>query len=313
MGSSNSVTATLTVLAPPTFAGLTNDLVLHLTFDGNYLDSSGRGNDATPQGTPGPAFVPGQLGQAVSLSTVSASSIFNYVTFGATLPDFVFGAADSFSVAFWVNFTSWQNDLPMIGNAVGSTYQAGWVFAQDQNKIELSLVNANSSATYIADPVAGSPIISDGLWHNIVGVIDRGSQTASVYVDGGLAGSFSIAGMDTLDTGTALTIGQNPNGDYKTDGAGSFDDVGIWRRALTPAEAEAIYMVGQQGRSFDTYGPVILSLRKAGNDLELVWQTGTLLSSTTGVLGTYNPVPGASAPYYRVTPGPASTFYRVKF
>jgi hypothetical protein len=313
MGSSNSVTAALTVLAPPTFVNLTNDLVLHLTFDGDYLDSSGRGNDATPQGTPGPAFVPGKLGQAVSLSTVSASSIFNYVTFGATLPDFVFGASDSFSVAFWVNFTSWQNDLPMIGNAVGSTYQAGWVFAQDQNKIELSLVNANSSATYIADPVAGSPIISDGLWHNIVGVIDRGSQTASVYVDGGLAGSFSIAGMDTLDTGTALTIGQNPNGDYKTDGAGSFDDVGIWRRALTPAEAEAIYMVGQQGRSFDTYGPVILSLRKAGNDLELVWQTGTLLSSTTGVLGTYNPVPGASAPYYRITPGPASTFYRVKF
>jgi hypothetical protein len=72
-------------------------------------------------------------------------------------------------------------------------------------------------------------------------------------------------------------------------------------------------MVGQQGRTFDTYGPVILSMTKAGNDLELVWQTGTLVSSTTGVLGTYNPVPGASAPYYRVTPGPTSTFYRVRF
>jgi hypothetical protein len=313
LGSSNSVTATLSVLAPPMFANLTNDLVLHLTFDGNYLDSSGRGNNATPQGIPGPTFVPGKLGQAVSLNTVSASSIFNYVTFGATLPDFAFGAADSFSVAFWVNFTSWQNDLPMIGNAVGSTYQPGWVFAQDQNKIELSLVNANGSATYIADPVAGSPIISDGLWHNIVGVVDRGSQTASVYVDGGLAGSFSIAGMDTLDTGTALTIGQNPNGNYAVDGAGSFDDVGIWRRALTPTEAQSIYMVGQQGRSFDTYGPVILSLRRAGNDLELVWQAGTLLSSTNGVNGTYNPVSGASAPYYRVTPGPMPTFYRVRF
>ena len=49
------------------------------------------------------------------------------------------------------------------------------------------------------------------------------------------------------------------------------------------------------------------------NDLELVWQTGTLLSSTTGVLGIYNPVAGASAPYYRVTPGPTPTFYRVRF
>jgi hypothetical protein len=72
-------------------------------------------------------------------------------------------------------------------------------------------------------------------------------------------------------------------------------------------------MVGQQGRSFDTFGPVLLTIRKAGNDIELIWQTGTLLSSTTGVLGTYNPVGGASAPYYRFTPGPTPTFYRVRF
>jgi hypothetical protein len=313
LGSSNSVTATLTVLAPPTFANLTNDLVLHLNFDGNYLDSSGRHNDATPQGTPGPSFVPGRIGsQAVSVNTVQANSIFNYVSLGAP-SDFTFGVADSFSVSFWTKFTNWPNDLPMIGNAIGSTYQLGWVFAQDHDKIELSLVSTANSGTYVADPVAASPIIDDGLWHNIVGVVDRGSEFASVYVDGAFAGSFPIAGLDTLDYGTAVAIGQNPDGNYGVDGAASFDDVGIWRRALSPTEAEAIYLVGQHNSTFDTYGPVILSMNKAGNDLELVWQTGTLLSSTTGVLGTYNPVPGASAPYYRVTPGPTSTFYRVKF
>jgi hypothetical protein len=187
------------------------------------------------------------------------------------------------------------------------------VFAQDQNKIELSLVSTANSGTYVADPVGGSPLINDGLWHYIVGVVDRGSQIASVFVDGALTGSFPIAGLDTLDYSTAVAIGQNPDGSYAVDGAGSFDDVGIWRRALTPTEAEAIYMVGQQNTSFDTYGPVVLTIRKSGNDLELVWQTGTLLSSTTGVLGTYTSVSGATAPYYRVTPGPTPTFYRVKF
>ena len=313
LGVTNSVTAALTVLAPPTFANLTNELVLHLKFDGNYLDSSPRHNDATPQGTPGPSFVPGRIGgQAVSVNTEQSSGIFNYVSAGAPA-DFAFGVADSFSVSFWTKITSWPNDLPMIGNAPGSTYQLGWVFAQDQNKIELSLVSTANSGTYVADPVAGSPVINDGLWHNIVGVVDRGSEFASVYVDGALAGSFPIAGLDTLDYGTAVTIGQNPDGNYPVDGSAVYDDVGIWRRALTPTEAEAIYMVAQINNTFDTYGPVILSMTKAGNDLELVWQTGTLLSSTTGVLGTYNPVPGASAPYYRVTPGPTSTFYRVKF
>ena len=72
-------------------------------------------------------------------------------------------------------------------------------------------------------------------------------------------------------------------------------------------------MVAQQGKSFDTFGPVLLTIRKAGSDIELVWQTGTLLSSTNGVLGTYKPVAGASAPYYHVTPGANSAFYRVQF
>jgi hypothetical protein len=313
-GTNNSQSATLTVLyGPPLFANLTNDLVLHLTFDGDYSDSSGRGNGATPQGAS--IVAPGRIGSgAVSANTVSGSSIFNYVYVGM-LPDLSFGSLDSFSVSFWINTTNWQNDLPMIGNSANSTYQPGWVFAQDQNKIELSLVSSSSGGTYIADPAPGSPIITDGRWHNVVGVIDRGAQIASVYVDGALAGSFSIIGLDTLDVGAALAIGQNPDGNYKVDGAAYFDDVGIWRRALTPLDVQAIYLVAQQNTSFDTFGPVVLTMRRAGTDAELAWQTGTLLASTNGVLGAtnYHPVPGASAPYYRVTPGPTPTFYRVQF
>ena len=46
-GSAASSPAMLTVLPTPTFAYLTNGLVLHLRFDGNYADSSGHGNDAS--------------------------------------------------------------------------------------------------------------------------------------------------------------------------------------------------------------------------------------------------------------------------
>jgi len=127
-----------------------------------------------------------------------------------------------------------------------------------------------------------------------------------------LAGSYSIAGLGTLDTGAALAIGQNATGNYGLDGVGSFDDVGIWRRALSPTEAESIYMVAQQGKSFDTFGPVLLTIRRAGAQLKVIWQLGTLQSSTTGVLGPYNTVVGATAPYYLFTPGPTPTFFRVK-
>jgi len=314
-GNVTSQTATLTVLyGPPLFANLTNDLVLHLTFDTdtNFADTSGHGNDAAPLGAT--IVTPGRIGDgAVSVNTDTGSGIFNYVYIGFGLAnEFFFGPEDSFSVSFWINTTNWQNDLPMIGNAANSTYQPGWVFAQDQNKIELSLATSSSNP-YVADPVAGSPIITDGQWHNIVGVIDRTAETASVYVDGALAGSFSIVGLDSLDDGQPVVLGQGPTGSYGVDGAALFDDVGIWRRALSPTEAEAVYLVSQQGTSFDTYGPVMLTMRRAGTEAEISWQTGTLLSSSTGVVGTYTPVAGASPPYYRFTPGPTTTFYKVQY
>jgi hypothetical protein len=47
VGSATSSPATLGVLPVPTFANLTNGLVLHLRFDGDYTDTSGRANDAS--------------------------------------------------------------------------------------------------------------------------------------------------------------------------------------------------------------------------------------------------------------------------
>ena len=50
-GSTNPPSAKLTVLPIPTTAsqvGLTNNLVLHLPFDSDYNDISGRNNNGTP-------------------------------------------------------------------------------------------------------------------------------------------------------------------------------------------------------------------------------------------------------------------------
>ena len=78
VGACTSQVASLTVLPLPEFANLTNGLVLHLKFDGDFTDSSGRANDGSPSGTP--AFVPGKLGQAVELQTDTGSGVFNFVT-----------------------------------------------------------------------------------------------------------------------------------------------------------------------------------------------------------------------------------------
>jgi hypothetical protein len=311
-GTTNSQPASLTVLFPPLFANLTNGLVVHLKFDGDFTDSSGRANNATPFGQP--TLVPGKLGQAVEVKTDTTdtnASVFNYLSVYDVNNDFQFGPSDSFSIAVWLKYTTSFTDLPILGNATHSTYNPGYVLTEDGDQFEWTAVGEDVGQA-IADPVGG-PLLNDGAWHHLAVVFDRGAAVAKSFVDGLAIDARPIGGLGSLITGNPLIIGQDPTGAYPNNGTFQLDDLGIWRRALTPPEAEAIYMVGQRNVSFDTFGPVLLTIRKAGNDLELVWQTGTLLSSTTGVRGTYNPVAGASAPYYRVTPGPTPTFYRVRF
>jgi hypothetical protein len=283
--------------------------VLHLSFEGDQLtDSSGHGNNGVAGGTP--TFVPGRIGtNAVSVNTVHASGIYNYVSVSSSAS---LSFSNSFSVGFWVKYTGLPNDLPMIGNSVNSTFQLGWVFTDDTGKIELSLVSTANSGAYVADPVAGSPVTHDGNWHQVTGIIDRDAEFATVYIDGALAGSWSIVGLGTLDYGNDLALGQDPTGTYGVDGAYTLDDVGIWNRALSAYEAVSIYAAGQLHQSFDVYGPVRVFINHAGtNDIDLAWQAGTLQQSTT-VGGPYSPVTGATAPFHRMTAGGTSMFFRVQ-
>ena len=308
VGSTNSAAATLTVLPPPTFANLTNDLVLHLRFDGNYSDTSGRANDAyAPNGSP--AFLAGEVGQAVHIATTPGN---NYLQVSDNAGDLQFEETNSFTVSFWVRYSAGFNDNPIIGNAINSTWQLGWVFTDSASvgKLEWSLASTASTSTCLGDP-AGPAVIGDGAWHNVVGVVDREQQTAFAYVDGVLDGSWSIAGLGSLNPGNLITIGQDPNGSYGTE-TFDMDDLGIWRRALTPYQALSIYNAAKgAAQSFDVYGPVRVNVATAGTDLVLAWQAGTLLQSTNAA-GPYTAVPGATAPSYRTAATGSSKFFRVQ-
>jgi hypothetical protein len=311
VGTTNSAAATLTVLPAPTYAYLTNDLVLHLRFDGSYSDSSGRANDAFSAGATEPSFLAGKIGQGVHIATTKGDK---YLQVMDNAGDFAFDETVSFSVGFWIKYAVGFNDVPIIGNAVNSTWQLGWVFTDSATpgQLEWSLASTANTGTYLRDPV-GPAVIGDGTWHHVLGVIDRQTMMALAYVDGELAGSWSIDGLGGLYYDYPITIGQDPIGQY---GAATFDldDVGIWRRALTSYEALSIYNAGEgAGQSFDTYGPVRLTITTAGSQAILAWQAGTLesnddLSNAAG----WTAVTGAAAPTYTITPGTGKKFYRVR-
>jgi hypothetical protein len=154
--------------------------------------------------------------------------------------------------------------------------------------------------------------VNNGAWHHLLHSFSRAGQ-AVTYLDGVQVDTRPISNLGSIDTGGTFSIGQDPTGTYSESGAADLDDMGIWRRALTPTEAYAIYYVGATyGKSFNSYGPWLVTLTPSGTgNLILTWQGGTLVQSTS-VSGPWTPVPGATPPNYSVTPVGAAKFYKIQ-
>jgi hypothetical protein len=276
-GSVTSVVAQLVVFG----GSITNDLVTHLTFDGNYADTSGRGNDATPVGSPG--FATGKLGKALSITTKKDGSDFSYASLGSPA-DLLFGDAADFSISLWVNVTNQVDDPAFISNKDwNSSGNRGWgIFAQGGGNTRINITGPNGGSDKL--DTSSTPSVRDGHWHNIVLSVVRG-QFAYIFTDGLLVNTSvykTVGNIDTDDLGKSINIGQDGTGSY-TDGGSAeivnalIDDVGIWRRALTPQEASAIYNAGLAGKDLSHAGSGTvsdlgkLSIAATGGALSFTW------------------------------------------
>jgi hypothetical protein len=310
VGTNNSATAVVKVLpASPTFANLTNGLVMHLKFDGTYTDATGRGNNGTPVGSP--SFVPGKLGSALHYFTTTTGGTSpvvtssNYVTLGLR-PDLQFSSNINFTVAYWVRLPAGYvlGDLPFLCNDIGSLGNTGYTFAPGYK---------NGTWAYSLNSLrlgsAGS--INDGNWHSLVHSIDR-QGIAVTYLDGVDVDESFAANGQSLDTGAPTNIGQDSTAAYPEEGSADIDDMGVWTRTLSAYEAFSIYSVGQNfAKSFDSYGPVTLTIQSTPTGIQLIWAAGTLLQADS-LSGPWTAVPGAVSPYYKTTTGASKKFYRVQ-
>ena len=147
--------------------------------------------------------------------------------------------------------------------------------------------------------------------------MDRKSQV-SIYQDGILARAYKISGTSTaaatdIDTGLPATIGQDPTGLYQETGAGEMDDLGVWRRALTPLEAASIYTAGANGQSFADLPPLgsaNLRITASGPTVQILWDQGILQQAGT-LTGPWTDV-GAPVTSPHTTTPIETKFYRMK-
>jgi len=326
VGSSNSVPALLTVATPPTPGSVLSGLVGHYTFDGNLNDSSG--NDNNGFGINSPGFVPGKFGEAISVGDTNAG-FDQCVTLGYPA-DMQFNYGDTFSVAWWVNYTNAIGDLPMIGTAINSTYQPGWSFAdslEDDGGGNMEISFASSLGDFTA-PAAYK--INDGTWHHVAVTADLVNDDALVYIDGVQITSYYFNGKGSprptltippeatpavVYPGYPIMIGSDPTTGYAGGSRGNYtiDDMGIWNRLLSPSEVAGIYSVGTNGMSLNGSGPgpVELAAQLTAGKLQISWSAGTL-QSAPALLGPWTAVGGATPPTYVVSPTNGQQFYRVE-
>jgi hypothetical protein len=245
----------------PSFAADMAENVLLLDFDGTsgallpngtkLADGSGSGNDAIVDGT-GESTAQGPWGTALrdgpsgyAHAHVTASSGLNIGTADATW-------------ALWVKTTqSCPASNPPSGNRVYLGIDEG---ASDKTHtwFGCSSLGACSNSpggrlggTFCARQVApddcadlcGAKTVNDGNWHHMA-LVKRGHSPGTIrtFVDGrpdGPEARTQFATAIAFAEQTELGIGAFSGGSYQAEG--DFDEVAIWRRALSDAEILGIY------------------------------------------------------------------------
>jgi hypothetical protein len=304
VGTTVSSAAVLKVVPEPVFANVTNGLVLHLKFDGDLSDASGRGNAGTAVGDI--SYVSdGKVGKALHYSTDSDNDSYNYVDLG-TPSDLAFGSGN-FSVGFWIRLPSGSlpGDLPFFANSEGSYSNPGLTIAPSYNRGGWSW-GIGSLGIYGDDKS-----INNGNWHHLLYCFDR-SSVAVTYLDGVAVDTRPDLAGGSINTGNNFSIGQDATGTYSENGEADIDDFGVWNRALTDDEVYDIYSAATTyGKSFDVVGPVTIQVRQAASAVEVIWQAGTLQEAPS-ITGPWTSVSGATAPYYKTSTTTGTKFYRVK-
>lgn len=217
---------------------------VHLRFDGDLQDASGRGNHATGEGTA--TFTAGKSGQALSLDGTRSARI-GTVAAGAPA-DLRFGADTDFTVSFWFKAnTPWTSDPGIVSNKNwASGANAGWVIAGENNGNDWQW-NLKGSLLARKDFDPSNANIAGSTWRLVTVTHDRDGD-AVFYHDGVEIGRVSIAGAGDVDTALPVRIGRDGNNAFVWNQGAFIDELKVWRRVLAPAEVVA-EAGGQDGAS----------------------------------------------------------------
>lgn len=178
--------------------------------------------------------VEGKIGQALS---VDGSSKYITISHQASIN---FASTDNFTIGFWAKFNPQTASSPEIfekWSEVGAypykvgIASGGKVFACLYDTVNNPCVTALTST-------------SDNRWHNVILVHSASLKKLFIYIDGTEDNTATYATLNTITNTSNVCIGRRCNGNVATLFNGSIDDLRMYNRAFSAAEAKQLSNLG---------------------------------------------------------------------
>ncbi len=241
-GSTNSSNATLTVTIPACDPPPTN-LVAWFAGESNALDNVG-GNIGSPIGNLG--YAPGRVGKAFSLDGSTAA-----VSFPASA-NLNVGISSGLTIECWIkpNTPSVREALVEwnTGAASGTTWGVHFWISESFGGGGPGCLYGNiidSGANHTVSSATG--LLQTSVFQHIALTYDKASGNAVLYLNGTAVGTQNLGALNP-QTSYNLYLGERPSEGAPSRFNGVMDEVGIYNRALSGAEIQAIYAAQSVGK-----------------------------------------------------------------
>ena len=303
-GSSTTLTAASTSTGTPCASTglsgtLTTGLVGYWPFCGNANDASGNGNNGTTMN--GVALTTDRFG--------ATNSAYNF----DGVNDHLILQADNLPTAerttsIW--FYSTNIGIGASGRAVmgygGQSCGQSWIMLMDNagsaQGADAYEVNSHCNVYSVTSNYGAN--VPNGAWHHWT--VTTSSAGTKFYLDGTLILSSPTFINNTVVASKNFIIGAYPNTNgvgasindpNNTPWNGKLDDIGIWNRALTAAEIQALYTQGQATYSWSPGGATTpsISVSPTSTTTYTCTVTNTGATSTVSQVVTVNALPSVNA------------------
>ena len=260
----------LVSVVPP----LSTGLVSYHPFSGNANDATGNGHDGAING---PVLTTDRFGNA------DAAYDFDGVDDSINLGNSPDLALESFTTSAWLK---WESEHPADdyrvvlakGDSASGYEQNYMLYVGDVAGSVAARVGGGAAAG--SDYLFSETRVDDGQWHHVVLTVDSSTGEGALYFDGTLAESKSGMVTPLVDNAAPVMIGvwSVPSYGYG-DWDGQIDDVRIYNRAFSAADASVLY---QAESSVPNLAPTGVSL--TGTTASLAENANTSAATTVATI-----------------------------